>query len=90
MTYSSLRYTCPQKQTPSPFGSPLSSPVSYRAAGRSEEASVTPAVSSSAGLSAACAPVQQAGVHDPEEDHQKQIRHKKLHIIYSPWTIKHV
>ena len=69
--YSSLRCTCPQRQTPSPSGSPLSSPVSYREAERSEQASVTPAVSSSAGLSAACAPAQQEAARDPEGDHRK-------------------
>lgn len=36
---------------------------------------MTPAVSSSAGQSAACAPVQQASAHDPKGNHQKQIRY---------------
>lgn len=70
-SYSSLLCTCPQKQTPCPSGSRPSSLVSCRAAGRSEGASVRPAASSSAGLSAACAPVQPANAHDPKEDENK-------------------
>lgn len=67
--YSSLQCTCPQRQTPSPSGSLPSFPVSYREAGRSGEASVTPAASSSADLSAACVPVQPTNAHDPKGGH---------------------
>lgn len=38
---------------------------------------MTPAFSFSAGLSAACAPAQQASAHGPEGDNQIQIRQKK-------------
>lgn len=53
-------------------------------AGQTQEASLTPVVSFSAGLLAACAPVQQASAHDPKGDQQRQIRHKKLQL--TPYT----
>lgn len=71
ISYSSLQYTCLQRQTPSPSGGPPSSPVFYREAERSVVAWLTHAVSSSAGLSAACVQVQKASAHDPKGDNQK-------------------
>lgn len=70
ISYSSLQYTSLQRQTPSPSGGPPLSPVCYREAERSVVARLTPAVSSSSGLSAACVQVQKASAHDPKAHNQ--------------------
>lgn len=71
-SYSSLQDTCLQKPTPSASGSPAPAQLSCRAAGTSEEASSPPAVFFSAGLSAACAPVQQLSARDPKNTQRRE------------------
>lgn len=86
-SYSSLQDKCLQKQTPSASGSPPPAQFSCRAAGTSEEASSPPAVFFSAGLSAACAPVQQVSARDPKNTRRKDSdfsdTNKRLQKLFS-------